>query len=468
MGKWAALCAASIVGIGLAGCVYSVQQRASGWLLVETSHIQLRTNIDREVAIGLARQWQRSYDVLAGHALPCAPRGDEDRVQITVLPLWQFTELAGKGIGGVYVSAGVTWLADHDGQIVLPADLGPLSRQFFQHEMTHRLVESCFVRAPAWLHEGLAGFFETMAVESDRVTIGRSPFVIDARAGRRTPISIVLGGQRIGVLSLETLPSIEDVLALTSWPAHDWRVTQARYATAWALVHLLVLGAPDLAPRFERYLSGIKDIRVDPRGLFARLFEDVPLQDRLNQYLRGGNFDVLRSSQSFVASPGSDPAVRGLSEEEAHVHLAWLGARARDPDRRERVRLHAAAAKQSPRTRDAAHLVAAYALLSNDDLAGAEREVQDGLGAAPDNPSLLEARLDVLLARKAGAGELAAAAERLRAVARTSGAVCSLALAALRTGDRASAIELAARGLELDPRGIGCRNVGELAAVRSP
>jgi len=462
------VCAASAVWIGLAGCVYSTQSRASGWLVVETRHIQLRTNIDRGAAVRFAREMQSSYEVLARHALPCAPRGDQDRVQVTVLPYWQFAEIAGSGAGGFYLRAGVTWLADHGGQIVLPDDLGPRSRQFFQHEMTHRLVESCFVRPPAWLNEGLAGFFETMLVESDRVTIGRPPYVIKT-AGPRTPRSVMVGGQRIWIVSLNTLPSIDSVFGLTGLLAHDWRESPPRYATAWALVHFLALGAPDLNPRFEAYLSALQAAGSDPQRLFAKLFEDVPLQDRLNEYLSRGSFDLLQSTHPFVepGEAGSGPRVRDMPEDEAHVHLAWLGARAGDPGSRERFVRHVAAAKQNPRTRAAAHLVAAYARLSNRDLAGAEGEVQAGLRGAPDSPALLEAELDVLLARKAGAGELAMAAGRLRPVARTAGAVCSLALAALRTGDRASATELAERGLQLDPRGIGCRDVGELAAART-
>jgi hypothetical protein len=69
-----------------------VHQRASGWLVVETSHIQLRTNIGRGAAVRLASEMQRSCDVLARHALPCPPKGDEDRVQVTVLPVWQLDQ----------------------------------------------------------------------------------------------------------------------------------------------------------------------------------------------------------------------------------------------------------------------------------------------------------------------------------------------------------------------------------------
>jgi hypothetical protein len=58
-----AACVAAAVSIGLAGCGYPVHQRASGWLVVETSHIQLRTNIGRGAAVRLAsemRDWPDS------------------------------------------------------------------------------------------------------------------------------------------------------------------------------------------------------------------------------------------------------------------------------------------------------------------------------------------------------------------------------------------------------------------------
>jgi hypothetical protein len=462
------VCFVATVLLGLSGgCAYQARQRASGWFMVETRHVQLRTNIRREGAVRLAREMQRTYDVLARYALPCAPKGDDDIVQVTVLPVLEFKQYAPYGAGGLYFKANGTWLAGYEGQIVLPDDLAPESKQRLQHEMTHRLVTNCFIGVPAWLNEGLAGFFETMLVESGQVTFGRPPYVITSNPGTRRPWNVLVNEQRVWIVPMNTLPSIESMVTLAgSWRTHDMAETIPRYATAWALVHFLMLGAPDLAPRFEAYLAGLRTARGNRRVLFAKSFEDVPLQDRLNAYVRRGEFDMLQSRPSAVeAREIPSPRVRAMDEEEAHLHLAWLDARSRDQQRRERFRVHLAAAKQNPRTRNAAILVAADALYGRNDLVGADREVQDGLRSEPDNASFLEAHLDILLARNAPVAELKMAAERLRPRATTGGAFCSLAMVANRTGDRKAALELSERGLQLSPRLPTCRLEGTAEAA---
>jgi hypothetical protein len=450
-----------VVWLGLAsGCVSIARQRAAHWVMVETDNIQLRTNLRRDHAVQIARDMQHTYDVLARFALPCAARRAQDRVPVTVLPFEEFYPLAPNALG-FYRAAQVTWLAGYDGQLVLPDDLGFESRRVFQHEVTHRLVTACFVRVPSWLNEGLAGFFETMRVEPSGVTFGRPPYVITPEGAVRRPGSVVVDGQPVRVVSIDMLPSLDDLLAMRNLLTHDGTGATPAYAAAWALVHFLVLGAPDLAPRYEAFLAGLRTPGRDPRALFAQSFEDVPLQDRLNAYLRAGKFDVLQSRPS-AAAPRAEhvaPRVRDLPVEEAHVHLAWLDAPARDDAGQERFRQHLAAAKGHPRTRTAGYLVAAMAAMTRGDLAAAEREVQEGLRGAPDTPAFLEARVDILLARRAPAAELEAAADALRRVTTTAGQWCSLAQVALRRGDRRTAIELSARGLALDPRLVICRMV---------
>jgi hypothetical protein len=427
--------------------------------MIETENIQLRTSIRRDLAVQLARDMQRTYDVLARYALPCAAGRDTDRVPVTVLPAAQFTQLLPVA-SGFYRRRPVTWLADYDGQLVIPDDLGFASRQVFQHEVIHRLVAACFVSIPTWLNEGLASFFETTLYTGDGVTFGRPPYLITDERRVDRPTRVFVDFQSVRVVPKRLLPSLEDLFALRTFsPGHDWTETTAAYATAWALVHFLVLGAPDLTPRYEAFLAELRTPGRDARAAFAKAFEGVPLQDRLNAYVQRGQFDVLQSRPSAVIhrSGRINPRVRDMPEEEAHLHLAWMHAWMTDEDGRYRFREHVAAAKQHPRTRKAAYLVAAMALLSARDLAGAEREVQEGLREAPDDPSLLEAHVDILLAGKPSATELEAAAERLRRVATTAGQLCSLAQVALRRGDRKTAAELSARGLRLDPRLLVCR-----------
>ncbi len=55
-----------------------------------------------------------------------------------------------------------------------------------------------------------------------------------------------------------------------------------------------------------------------------KLFEGVPLQDRLNEYLRRGKLEMLQSTQPFAAArdAGSDPRVRDLPDRRNRGRLA--------------------------------------------------------------------------------------------------------------------------------------------------
>jgi len=449
-----------VVWLGLVlGCAYPAHKRASGWILVETERIQLRTNSDRRTAERLASEMQSMYDILVSVAFSCAAK--RDPVAVTVLPTYDLQQFAKDDtVGGFYRTGATTWLGDYAGQIVLPDDMRAQSKQLFLHEVTHQLSRECFPRMPSWLSEGFAGFFETLLIDSGRVTVGRPPYLItsDPRVNRLH--TDVFDGQRVVVMAPERLPSVESIVDLTGdWSAHDWRETVPRYALAWALVDLLELGAPDLTPRFHAYLGELRADRVDPHEGFKKAFEGVPLQDRLNAYLRSGRVPFRHGAQppASAAEAAGKRDIRAMAEEEAHLHLAWLGTPDRDESGRERVRLHLAAAKQSPRTHDAAYLLAALALYIQDDLKGAAREVDEGMRDAHDGAAFLEAQLDILLRGEAQLAELRQVAERLRPVARTGGQFCTLAQVAIRTGDRQAALELSARANRLAPQLANCR-----------
>ncbi|HSR97564.1 MAG TPA: DUF1570 domain-containing protein [Kofleriaceae bacterium] len=440
------------------GCAYPAHQRASGWILVETERIQLRTNIDRRTAERLAGEMQYMYDILVSNALPCAAK--REPIAVTVLPAHEFAQFNKNDALGFYRSATVTWLNDYMGQIVLPDNLGAQSKQMFLHEVTHQLSYECFPRMPSWLSEGLAGFFETMLISSERVSIGRPPFLITANSRMNRMRSSVLDGQRLWVIPTNILPSVASIVDLEgSWRTHDWSETAPRYALAWALVDLLAVGAPDLTPRFQAYLGRLRTSLDDPHAAFKEAFGGVALQDRLNTFLRSEHIPMLYFARPPVLAldAARKPHVRDLAEEDAHLHLAWLGAPYRGDTDRERVRRHLAAAKQSPRTRDAAYLVAAMALTMQGDLAGAAREVEEGLRGAHDSAPFLEAQLDILLGGKATLAQLQQVADRLRPIATTGGQLCTLAQVAILMGDRQAALELGARAAPLVPRLAHCR-----------
>src|SRR5262245_13419085 len=191
--SWVGVVVVALVGLG--GCVPApVRQRASQWVLVETDNIRLRTSMRRDRAVQLARELQRTYDVLARYAMPCAAKREKDRVPVTLLPIGLYRALEPRA-GAFYRGQGTTWLADYDGQIVMPEGLGYRAKQVFQHEVTHRLVTGCFVFVPSWLHEGLAGFFETMQFTKDGVIFGRPPYVITEDSAVDRPTRVVVDWQ---------------------------------------------------------------------------------------------------------------------------------------------------------------------------------------------------------------------------------------------------------------------------------
>ncbi len=457
---WIACLALSLAA---GGCVYRVQSRATGWLLVNTEHVRLRTNVSSERARQLAVELQRVRDALSAVALRCALRDRPEPLQVTVLRASEFREIVPEGFVGGYRQWTAGWLAEYQGHIVLPDDLDRDARQVYQHELTHHLVASCLPRTPLWLAEGLAKFLETAVVEEGKVTLGLPPYVIERH--RRPPDEGIHRGVRVVRLSRDSIPPLRRLVALGSkdfyLSGHHGSIqTEGNYAAAWALVHMLELGADDLHPRFQAFLKGLTAPDADHAAVFAREFAGVNLQGRLDAYLAVG--DMAYVDLPAAAPRRAAPRVRALTRGQAHVHRAWLWSGA--PDREEargRIREHLAAARRDPHSRARARVVSATVLAIAGDFAAAEHEIADGLRRDPDDPELLHAHADLLLRRRADASAIA---NPLRKVARTADQICTVARIDLMQGQVKRALALATRGLDRDPSSALCRKCVEVAS----
>jgi hypothetical protein len=439
------------------GCSYNAQARASGWLVAQTEHIRVQTDLGAERAAELAVSLQRIRDVMAGSVLRCAFDDESDQVVVTVLPKWEFREIVSKTTAGQYRRARVSWISDyHAGQILMPDALDRDSMRVFQHELTHHLISACFPSAPGWLDEGLATLLGTMVVEREDVLLGKPPFALleSARPHVRRH-----DGVSVSVVPLEGLPSIAQVTSSSADSffgkrEHQYLEMARYYAVAWALVHLLELDTGDLKPRFSRYLGALREVETDPAALFAGAFRGIDLQRHLDDYVRRAKMDQVR-----MRAPAPRPIaarVRAMSEGEAHLHRAWLwgGAPAREARERMTVHLQAARAARESDVRSRARLLTAIARYSAGDAHGARREVTQALRAAPKDPELLHAELELLL--EIGR-DPTAAEQRLSAVARTDTQICALAAVALRRGEIDAAMRLARRGLDARRSSPTCR-----------
>jgi hypothetical protein len=440
------------------GCAYKAQTRAAGWTVAETAHVRVQAPIAPKRAAELAGQLQAIRDTLAATVLPCAFHGKRDPVLVTILPESEYGDIAPELAAAHYRGWNVGWLPEYEGQIVMPDRLGRETRQIYQHELTHHLIKSCLPRAPIWLHEGLASFVETVVVEpkARRVVVGVPPFIITKE--RRQPQYVNYKGVRLLVLSRDLLPPIARMRATSAGElygggAHDSIRSVASYATAWALVHMLELGAPDLRGRFHRFLGGLRRLDADPDALFAAEFEGVDLQARLTRYLLAGHWPYIR--RPAPAPRNVAARVSTMSAGDAHLHWAWLwSSHWAKEGGDQRVREHLQAARQHPATRARAHLFAATLRLGARDLAGAEREVTAGLRRAPRDPQLLHAQVELLLERGADAS---GPAGRLAAVARTGEQLCAVADVELARGRLQEALRFAVRGLDARPSSSRCR-----------
>jgi tetratricopeptide (TPR) repeat protein len=138
-----------------------------------------------------------------------------------------FKELAPERLkrGGIHTFA-FSHTGPHSAFIALRNDrAAALVTETLRHEYAHVLTAALAPDAPAWLDEGLSEFWGSIAVEGDRVIVGRpiARHLELLRKRKWLPLNAVLKQPR------GSLPANADQVALF-------------YAQAWAMVHYLLLG----------------------------------------------------------------------------------------------------------------------------------------------------------------------------------------------------------------------------------
>jgi tetratricopeptide (TPR) repeat protein len=180
------------------------------------------------------------------------------------------------------------------------------------HEYAHLLTGNTLGPTPAWLGEGLAGFYEMTHVTDGgkKVMIGRA------------------AAEQVQLLKGVTPIPIKELLAIDqrSQVYNEGNRRNVFYAQSWALTHYLTLGSKEPAPQFRQYLTAVRN-GVEPKQAFTESFKDVELLDReLFDYVRNFLFPVLvmEFGDKVVAE-----AERGttIDDVEGEIHVADLQAR---------------------------------------------------------------------------------------------------------------------------------------------
>ena len=181
------------------------------------------------------------------------------------------------------------------------------------HEYAHLLIGNTIGAAPAWLNEGLAGFYEMTHVTDGgkKVLLGRAP------------------AEHVGLLKGSTLIPIKELLSIDqgSQVYNEGSRRGVFYAQSWALTHYLTLGSKERAPQFRQYLTAVRN-GVEHQRAFSDAFSaDIALLDReLFAYVR--NFLYPAVAIEFIERVVGE-AERGttIDDVEGDIHVADLQAR---------------------------------------------------------------------------------------------------------------------------------------------
>lgn len=131
-------------------------------------------------------------------------------------------------------------------------------RQDLRHELTHALLHSILKDVPLWLDEGLAEFFE---LPPEARGINRQHLMTLKREGLAPNLA-----------RLEQLTQVD-------------QMTPAEYREAWAWVHFMLRGKPELRPILLGYLQQLRKTAT-PGSLHPLLKAEAPdLDDDLLRHL---------------------------------------------------------------------------------------------------------------------------------------------------------------------------------------
>ncbi|MCP3979689.1 MAG: hypothetical protein GY716_10240 [bacterium] len=271
------------------------------WIELRASNFTVFTSNSEHTARSVARQFETLRAVLGalhGDRTVRSPRPTlvylfRDEVRFAPYTV-------GSNVGGYFIPS-------YEGNFIGLYSGASLGRTIF-HEYLHYFVANNLPNAPLWFNEGLAELYETFEVSEREAELGR--FV----------------RPHLELLRREELIPLDELFAVgpDSGLYNESDRRGVFYAQSWALVHYLVLGQPEAAPRIAVFLEQLSAGR-DPGGaLQAALGVSLgELQGRLAEYIDAGTYPSIRIS--FSELEVSDAGVaRELSRAEALSRLGLL------------------------------------------------------------------------------------------------------------------------------------------------
>jgi hypothetical protein len=238
-------------------------QGGPAWIELRSPHFQLWTDADEPRARELVQQMEHFRSIIYGVAFPELPPGG---VTFVIAPLHREAQMY---MGPEALAFSVDPHASPLGQpfIVMPGDAWGDER-VVAHELTHAISFNALHHQPRWFLEGMATYFETVALDIKRKTVdvGTPPLVLEAV-------------RHAGIRSVSHM--------LTCWRCGNLQIF---YATAWTMYAYLRNNEPKRLAQLEQLFQEMPSDRA-----WAKIFPDHPIGDfgyELNQWLRVGDLKI--------------------------------------------------------------------------------------------------------------------------------------------------------------------------------
>jgi hypothetical protein len=213
-----------VVAVSLAiWCPPAMAAASRGWFAAERGNVRVITNDSAATADAVLADAER---FAAAMQLAAGARADRPLRIFALDGADALSEVAPWSLRRSDLHTfGFSQSGPHTGFVALRADR-PRAAMIatLHHELVHALMASHAAEIPAWLDEGVADFWGALAIDGDRIIVGRpvDAHVRQLQRGKWLPLD------KMTALPRGSLPSRGDVAQF--------------YAQSWAMVHFLLLG----------------------------------------------------------------------------------------------------------------------------------------------------------------------------------------------------------------------------------
>jgi tetratricopeptide (TPR) repeat protein len=220
------------------------------WREMVSKHVVLRTDRDEEDAREALVELEHTVTALHDLAFPQVDIDGSRIVAVHFARERDYDSFYRAGTAGMFL-----WRLPNDldpePTMVLWGTLDAAARATLQHELTHMFVRSSVAGLPPWLSEGIAEYYETLAVEDGYAYIGRP--MLTSRAWPQTAWrSERTGAFMTTLVPIGYVPKVADMVEMDQAAFYVWtdqgrqptleeqRKAAANYLGAFGLVHLLM------------------------------------------------------------------------------------------------------------------------------------------------------------------------------------------------------------------------------------